>query len=51
VVREEWRQIVSDWVKANAPAGELVVMGKHLMFWERSQEFNAALDRFLAGLK
>jgi non-heme chloroperoxidase len=51
VVREEWRQIVSDWVKANAPAGELVVMGKHLMFWERSQEFNAALDRFLAGLR
>jgi Predicted hydrolases or acyltransferases (alpha/beta hydrolase superfamily) len=51
VVREEWRQIVSDWVKANAPAAELVVMGKHLMFWERSQEFNAALDRFLAGLR
>jgi non-heme chloroperoxidase len=51
VVREEWRQIVSHWVKANAPAGELVVMGKHLMFWERSQEFNAALERFLTGLK
>lgn len=51
VVREEWGQIVSDWVKANAPAAELVVMGKHLMFWERSQEFNAALDRFLAGLR
>jgi len=26
-------------------------MGQHLVFWERSQEFNAALDRFLAGLE
>jgi len=26
-------------------------MAQHLMFWERSQEFNAALDRFLAGLE
>lgn len=50
VVRVEWRQIVSDWAKANAPAAEVVVMGKHLMFWERSQEFNTVLDRFLARL-
>jgi hypothetical protein len=33
------------------PDAKLVVMGKHLMFWERSQEFNAAFDRFLAGLR
>jgi non-heme chloroperoxidase len=51
VMREEWRQIVSEWVKTNAPAANLVVMGKHLMFWERSQEFNAALAPFLADLK
>lgn len=51
VVREAWRRVVSDWASRNAPAAEVVVMGKHLMFWERSHEFNAALDRFLAGLK
>ncbi len=51
VVREDWRQVVSDWAKANAPTAEVVVLGKHLMFWERSQEFNATLDRFLDGLK
>ena len=51
VVREAWRQIVSDWARENAPAAEVVVLGKHMMFWERSQDFNATLDRFLAGLK
>lgn len=51
VVREEWREVVGEWIERNAPGVELVVMGKHLMFWERSAEFNAALDRFLAGVK
>lgn len=50
VVREAWRRIVTDWSRENAPAAEVVVMGKHMMFWERSEEFNATLDRFLSGL-
>lgn len=51
VAREEWGRRVADWVKANAPAVELVIMGKHLMFWERSREFNAVLDDFLGRVK
>jgi hypothetical protein len=34
VAREEWRPQVSNWLKANAPAVPLVVMGKHMMFRE-----------------
>tara|TARA_B100000446_G_C10548630_1_gene339394 strand:+ start:1866 stop:2864 length:999 start_codon:yes stop_codon:yes gene_type:complete len=47
VAREEWRDIVQNWVSQNAPSTTVAVMGKHLMFWERSDEFNAALNKFL----
>jgi non-heme chloroperoxidase len=50
VMRDEWRQIVTDLTKANAFDAELVIMGKHLMFWEHSEQFNAALDHFLDRL-
>jgi non-heme chloroperoxidase len=49
--REDWRHQVSGWLKANAPAVPLVVMGKHLMFWERAAAFNAELDRFLEAFE
>jgi non-heme chloroperoxidase len=50
VAREEWRGQVSSWLKANAPTVPLVVMGKHLMFWERASAFNSELDKFLGTL-
>lgn len=50
VMREEWRQSVAGWIKANAFDAELVIIGKHLMFWEHSERFNAALDHFLDRL-
>ena len=50
VAREDWRGQVSGWLKANAPAVPLVVMGKHMMFWERAGAFNIELDKFLNSL-
>ena len=37
VAREEWREQVSGWLKASAPEVPLVVLGKHMMFWERAE--------------
>ena len=51
VVREEWGELVGDWAAQHTPSAEVAAMGKHLMFWERPAEFNAVLDRFLAGVK
>ena len=47
VVREEQGKIVTAWRDAHTPSAQVVAMGKHLMFWERSEPFNAALDRYL----
>ena len=51
VAREEWREQVSGWLKANAPEVPLVVFGKHMMFWERAEAFNAELGKFLDALE
>ena len=51
VVRDDWRDVVTNWAKAHTPSAEVVAMGKHMMFWERHKEFNAALDRFLEKVK
>nr|WIE91229.1 alpha/beta hydrolase [Mesorhizobium sp. WSM4875] len=48
--RDEWRDTVQNWVTKNAPSTTMAVMGKHLMFWERPDQFNAALDGFLQKL-
>jgi hypothetical protein len=29
----------------------LVVLGKHIMFWERAEAFNAELSKFLDALE
>lgn len=47
VVREDQRALATGWRDAHAPSAEVAAMGKHLMFWERSAEFNAVLDGFL----
>jgi len=41
---------VADWLQANAPTVPLVVMGKHMMFWERARAFNPELEEFLDTL-
>lgn len=48
--REEWRAVVSEWIQAHsAPAGS-EFFGKHMMFWDRAEQFNARLSRFLAEI-
>jgi non-heme chloroperoxidase len=50
VVADEKRAVADAWVRANAPAARFAAMGRHLMFWERAEAFNALLDRFLADI-
>jgi pimeloyl-ACP methyl ester carboxylesterase len=48
VVREDCKGVAEPWIKANTPSAKTAFFGKHLMFWERHQEFNAVLDDYLA---
>ena len=48
VTREEWKPQAEKWIAANTPSAQSEYLGKHLMFWERPDEFNAILDRYLA---
>jgi len=50
VVRDEVETVADKRIKANTPSAKAVYMGKHLMFWERPDEFNEILDGFLSGL-
>jgi len=48
VTREEWKEAAEPWIKANTPSAQSEYLGKHLMFWERHEEFNAILDSYLS---
>jgi len=48
---EHWHPAVDQWRAANTPSAKLVTMGRHLMFWQRSGQFNRELDKFLSSLK
>ena len=50
VVREEVKDVADKWIKSNTPTATAVYMGKHLMFWERADEFNQVLDQFLSDI-
>jgi len=50
VVRDEMKEVADKWIKSNTPSATTVYMGKHLMFWERPDEFNMVLDKFLSGI-
>ncbi len=47
VTREEWREVADRWIQANTPSAQAEYLGKHLMFWERPDEFNKILDTYL----
>jgi pimeloyl-ACP methyl ester carboxylesterase len=51
ILNEDWAAQGKKWLAENAPASEIVVLGKHAMVWEFPDEFNAALDTFLAKVK
>lgn len=48
VTREEWQGVADPWITANTPSAQAEYLGKHLMFWERPEAFNAILDSYLA---
>ena len=48
VVREEWKEAANPWIKANTPSAQAEYFGKHMMFWERPEEFNQILDTYLS---
>lgn len=50
VVREEMKVVADQWIKAHTPSASTVYMGKHMMFWERPDKFNQALDVFLSNI-
>lgn len=50
VVRDEMKDVADEWIKANTPSATVVTMGKHMMFWERPDEFNSVVDEFLKGV-
>ena len=49
--REGWAEAAQNLLKKNTPNSEIFVLGKHLMFYEFPDEFNAALDAFLSRNK
>ena len=48
VTREESKAVADPWIKANTPSAQAEYLGKHLMFWERPEAFNAILDSYLS---
>ncbi|BBM03062.1 alpha/beta fold hydrolase [Microbulbifer sp. GL-2] len=51
IVRSEMREVADKWIKTNTPSATTVYMGKHMMFWERSKEFNSSVDKFLSSIE
>jgi non-heme chloroperoxidase len=51
LVREEWRPIATDWIGKHTPHSSVTVLGRHMMFWEYPEQFNASLDAYLMRLK
>jgi len=49
LVRNEIGELVSDWASRYTPTAQVHALGEHLMFWERSDEFNRILTEFLKG--
>lgn len=51
VVREESKSVAENWIAANTPNATRAYFGKHMMFWERPEEFNRVLSDFLASIE
>lgn len=39
------------WLQQNASHTKINIMGKHMMFWEHSDQFNELLDEFLSSIE
>ncbi len=47
VISETMEKDAKAWLTSNAPQAHVEIMGKHMMFWERSDEFNPILEDFI----
>ena len=47
VVSESVKDAALNWRDENTPAAHVEAFGKHLMFWERPDEFNHVLRSYL----
>lgn len=47
VVSQSLETVASAWSRRHTPAARVAALGKHLMFWERAEAFNAVLQGFL----
>lgn len=47
IVRDEMKTVADKWIKTNTPSATVVYLGKHMMFWEKPNEFNNVVDEFL----
>ena len=50
VAAEEKKAVAEPWISANLPRAQFRFMGRHMMFWERSDEFNSLIDSFIESL-
>ena len=46
IVREQQKEVVSQWAKNHTPSAQVTAFGEHMMFWERPQEFNRVLVEY-----
>jgi len=47
IVRDEWGSVAGTWQKQFAPNATFKSFGRHIMFWERAQQFNQLLRGML----
>ena len=46
LMRAGKEKIVTRWARENTPSAQVSAFGEHLMFWERADQFNYALNEF-----
>ncbi|WP_247750248.1 alpha/beta hydrolase [Rhizobium sp. 16-449-1b] len=51
VVRDDWKDTMPTWAKANTPSAMQKVMPKHMSFWEDAPLFNGYLDEYLKSIR
>lgn len=47
IAREDWQEVVPPWLTKNAPEVEFEAFGKHMMFFDQAERFNARVAAFL----
>jgi non-heme chloroperoxidase len=49
-VQEALGPVARDWIKTNAPNAAVEAYGKHMMFHDHAEQFNARIDQYLSAL-